>query len=55
MSETMEVSFRKLRIVKFKGRFFEYVEDEVAVEHPITIHINGKLLDVLYATPQKLS
>lgn len=50
----MEVSFRKLRIVKFKGRSFEYVEDEVAVEHPITIHINGKLLDVLYATPQEL-
>ncbi len=39
---------------RFIHGHIDEVKDEVAVETPITIYINGKRLRVLYATPQEL-
>lgn len=50
----MEASV-KYNISKFiRGRIND-VEDEVAVESPITIYVNGKQLSVLHATPRELT
>ncbi len=50
----MENPIRKYSILKLWRGSLQYVEDEVAVELPVTIHVNGKLLTVLYATPREL-
>jgi FdhD protein len=50
----MENPIRKYGILKLWRGSLQYVEDEVAVELPVTIHVNGKPLAVLYATPREL-
>lgn len=50
----MDVPLKRFRIVKFRGKTLEYVEDEIATELPIVIYINGRILTTLYATPREL-
>lgn len=50
----MEASV-KYSISKFMRGRINDVEDEVAVESPITIYVNGKQLRVLHATPRELA
>lgn len=50
----MEGGIRRYKVLRFKRGLAETVEDEVAVEAPVEIYVNGRLLTVLYATPQDI-
>jgi len=50
----METPIRKYTILRLWRGSLQYIEDEIAVELTVTIHVNGKPLTTLYATPREL-
>jgi len=50
----MSTAISKCRILRFKRSCVETVEDVVAIEQPVEIYVNRRLLTVLHATPQDL-
>ena len=50
----MITAISRCRILRFRRDRVETVEDVVAVEYPVEIHVNKQLLAVLRTTPRDL-